>query len=345
MIIVMRPGASDEDLSAVEARCREGGLDPHVIYGTERKVVAAVGDERGLTAENFSVLAGVEKVMPVLTPYKLASIEVHPERTVVATKPHASALYAPAVFGGTKVSVIAGPCTVESRHQVIEIAHAVKDAGASALRGGAFKPRTSPYAFQGLEREGLEYLAEARDLTGLPVVTEVVTPQDVPLVERYADVLQIGARNMQNYLLLKAVGETLRPVLLKRGLSATLEELLLAAEYVLRQGNQNVIVCERGIRTFERHTRNTLALSAVPSLHATSHLPVIVDPSHGTGYANLVMPMARAAVAAGADGLIVEVHPDPRKAMVDGGQSIDFPQFREMMKQVKAVAAAVGREA
>jgi 3-deoxy-7-phosphoheptulonate synthase len=345
MIIVMKPGATDEELAAVEARCREGKLEPHVIYGTERKVVAAVGDERHLTDEHFAVMPGVDKVMPVLAPYKLASAEVHREPTDVATKPRDEAAYVPAVFGPNKVSVIAGPCTVESREQIIETAEAVKAAGASALRGGAFKPRTSPYSFQGLEKKGLEYLAEARERTGLPVVTEVVTPQDVPLVERFADVLQVGARNMQNYLLLKAVGETLRPVLLKRGISSTLDELLLAAEYILKQGNEHVILCERGIRTYEKYVRNTLPLSSVPAMKARSHLPVIVDPSHGTGHTYLVTPMARAAIAAGADGLIVEVHPDPRVAKVDGGQSLTFDQFAEMMKQVKAIAAAVGREA
>lgn len=343
MIIVMLPGASDEQVAAVESRCREGHLEPHVIHGTERRVIAAVGDERHLTPEHFAVLSGVDKVMPVLAPYKLASIEARPERSSARTHPRETPNYVPATFGGTAVAVIAGPCTVESREQVIECACAVKESGAVALRGGAFKPRTSPYSFQGLEEKGLEYLADARARTGLPIVTEVVTPDDVPLVARYADVLQVGARNIQNYLLLKAAGEASIPVLLKRGMSATIDELLLAAEYVLKQGNQEVILCERGIRTFEEHSRNTLSLSAVPALHLRSHLPVIVDPSHGTGYSYMVTPMARAAIAAGADGLIVEVHPEPSKAMVDGGQSLTFAEFDTLMKEVGAIAKAIHR--
>jgi 3-deoxy-7-phosphoheptulonate synthase len=343
MIIVMLPGASDEQVAAVEERCREGSLEPHVIQGTERRVVAAVGDERVFTPEHFAVLPGVDKVMPVLAPYKLASIETARGRSAIATGARDEAGYTPASFGPAEVTVIAGPCTVESRAQTIETAEAVKSAGARALRGGAFKPRTSPYSFQGLEEKGLEYLADARARTGLPVFTEVVTPEDVPLVAQYADVLQVGARNMQNYLLLKAVGGARKPVLLKRGMAAAIEELLLAAEYVLKQGNQDVMLCERGIRTFEQHSRNTLSLAAIPALRVRTHLPVIVDPSHGTGHAYMVAPMSRAAVAAGADGLIVEVHPDPRRAKVDGGQSLTFGEFTSMMKEVRAVAAAVGR--
>lgn len=335
MIIVMRAGATQEELLAGEERVREAGLEPHVIYGTERRVIAAVGDERTVAPEFFSVLPGVEKVLPVVAPYKLASRESRKEKSVVKA--------GPVEFGGRRIVVIAGPCTVESREQILRTAEAVKKAGASALRGGAFKPRTSPYAFQGLMKEGLEYLAEARLGTGLPVVTEVLTPEDVPLVAKHADVLQIGARNMQNFLLLKAAGQVRRPVLLKRGMSATVEELLLAAEYVMSQGNPDVILCERGIRTFERHTRYTLSLSAVPSLKTDTHLPVIVDPSHGTGRSDLVPAMSKAALAAGADGLIIEVCPDPREALVDGGQSLDFAAFGRLMEGLVPVAEAVGR--
>jgi len=343
MIIVMRPGASQEELAAVEAAVRETALEPHVIYGTERKVVAATGDERGVSPGTFELLSGVEKVMPVLAPYKLASVETRPGRTVVRPAPRPGVGPFAAAWGAREVVVIAGPCTVEGREQVVETARAVRAAGAVALRGGAFKPRTNPYSFQGLMEEGLEYMAEARAATGLPVVTEVLSAADVKLVAGYADVLQIGARNMQNYLLLRAVGEINRPVLLKRGMSATLDELLFAAEYVLMQGNPDVILCERGIRTFERHARNTLSLAAVPALKARTHLPVIVDPSHGTGHSYLVAPMALAAVAAGADGLMLEVAPDPRRALVDGGQTLDFCQFEELMRGISAVARAVGR--
>jgi 3-deoxy-7-phosphoheptulonate synthase len=343
MIIVMLPGASADHLAAVEERVRQSGLEPHTIHGTERHVVAVVGDERPFSPEHFAVLPGVDKVMPVLAPYKLASIEVARGRSEVKTAPRDEPGYAQAVFGPGAVTVVAGPCTVESRAQVIETAEAVWRAGAKALRGGAFKPRTSPYSFQGLEEKGLEYLADARARTGLPIITEVVTPEDVPLVARYADMLQLGARNMQNYLLLKAVGEARRPVLLKRGMAAALEELLLAAEYILKQGNEDVVLCERGIRTFEQHCRNTLSLSVVPALRVRTHLPLVVDPSHGTGHSYMVPPMSRAAIAAGADGLIVEVHPDPRRAKVDGGQSLSFGEFESLMKDVAAIAKAVGR--
>ncbi len=343
MIIVMLPGASADEVGAVEARVREAGLEPHVIHGEERRVVAAVGDERGIEPGRFEVLPGVEKAMPVLAPYKLASREAVPAGSVVRTAPRPDSKMLAAEWGGRAVAVIAGPCTVESREQVIETACAVKEAGAVALRGGAFKPRTSPYSFQGLEEKGLEYLAEARERTGLPVVTEVLTRDHARLVARYADVLQVGARNMQNFLLLRAVGEVNRPVLLKRGMSSTVEELLLAAEYVMTQGSPDVILCERGIRTFERHARNTFALSAVPALKERTHLPVIADPSHATGHASLVGPVSLAAVAAGADGLIIEVHPDPRRALVDGAQSLDFKAFEKLMKELAAVAEAVGR--
>jgi len=338
MIIVMKPGASAEELKHIEDRVREAGMEPHTIYGTERRVVAAVGEERHLTAEFFKVCPGVDKVMPVLDPYKLASTERHQEPSVVE-------LFGGGKIGGDKVGVIAGPCTVEDRSMIIETAHAVKEAGAVALRGGAFKPRTDPYTFRGLEEKALLYLADARDETGLPVVTEVMTPSDVKLVAKYADVLQIGTRNMQNFTLLDACGETDKPVLLKRGMSATIDEWILAGEYILRQGNPNVMLCERGIRTFEKAVRNTLALVAVPLLKSRTHLPVVVDPSHGTGKSSLVNAASRGAVAMGADALILEVHPEPENAILDGGQSLNLEQFRGLMRDISAVAEAVGRSA
>jgi 3-deoxy-7-phosphoheptulonate synthase len=283
---------------------------------------------------------GVEKVVPILAPYKMASKEVKKERTVV---PLGGTLGGK--VGGQRVGVIAGPCSVESKSQVLEIAHMVKEAGAVGLRGGAFKPRTNPYSFQGLAEKGLELLALAREETGLGVVTEVMAVEQVPLVAKYADVLQVGARNMQNFNLLTAVGEEGKPVLLKRGMSATLEEFLLAAEYIMSRGNGQVMLCERGIRTYEEYVRNTLALAAVPELHRVSHLPVVIDPSQGTGKSYLVDSMCRAAVAAGADGLIVEVHNDPEHALTDGAQSVTPQQFAEMMRAIKRVAAAVDREA
>jgi len=336
MIIVMQAGATQADLERVVARVEGLRLKPHIIVGTERTVVAVVGDERDDAGYGFETLPGVASVMPILAPYKVASREVQSEPTVV----RAGSL----VVGGRAIGVIAGPCSVESRDQIVETALAVKAAGATGLRGGAFKPRTSPYSFQGMKEQGLELLAEARAESGLAIVTEVVSPEDVPLVTRYADVLQIGARNMQNYRLLEAVGRTEVPVLLKRGPSATVEELLLAAEYILDGGNRQVMLCERGIRTFETHTRFTLPLATVPWLHARTHLPVVVDPSHGTGHANLVASMAAASVAAGADGLIIEVHPDPKCASSDGAQTLDFTAFEQMMQVCRRVAAAVDRD-
>ena len=336
MIIVMQAGASRADLDHVVARVESLGLRPHVIVGTERTVVAVVGDERGAVTGGMETLPGVASVLPILAPYKVASREVQSEPTVVRAGPLA--------VGGGRIGVIAGPCSVESREQIVATARAVKEAGATGLRGGAFKPRTSPYSFQGMKEKGLELLAEAREATGLAVVTEVVAPEDVPLVARYADVLQVGARNMQNYRLLEAVGRTNTPVLLKRGPAATVEELLLAAEYILDAGNRQVMLCERGIRTFESHTRFTLPLATVPWLHQRTHLPVVVDPSHGTGHAALVESMAAASVAAGADGLIVEVHPDPKAASSDAAQTIDLPAFTRMMDVCRRVAAALGRE-
>lgn len=336
MIVVMKRGAPQDQIDHMIRRVEELGLKPHVIVGTERTVVAAIGEHRDTDKQALERGAGVDEVVPILAPYKIASTEVKSERTVV----QAGSL----AVGGRTVAVIAGPCSVETEEQIVATARSVHSVGATALRGGAFKPRTSPYSFQGLKEEGLKLLATARQETGLAVVTEVVAPEDVPLVAEYADVLQIGARNMQNYRLLEAVGHTDRAVLLKRGPSSTIDELLLAAEYVLDAGNSKVMLCERGVRTFETHTRFTLPLATVPFLQKKTHLPVVVDPSHGTGHVDLVPAMARASVAAGADGLIVEVHPDPEKALSDGYQSLDFSQFAQMMAECRRVAHAVQRD-
>jgi 3-deoxy-7-phosphoheptulonate synthase len=343
MIVVMKPGSTQQQVDHVIGLVREMGLKDHVIVGTERTVVAVIGNDRNKDRSAFESVEGVEKVVPILAAYKMASKEIKKERSVVpmlASGPNAER----AKIGGKRVGVIAGPCSVESKTQLLEVAHAVKESGAVGLRGGAFKPRTNPYSFQGLAEKGLELLALARQETGLAVVTEVMAVEQVKLVAEYADVLQVGARNMQNFNLLNAVGEQTKPVLLKRGMSATLEEFLLAAEYILARGNQNVMLCERGIRTYEEYVRNTLALAAVPELHRVSHLPVVVDPSQGTGKNALVDSMCRAAVAAGADGLIIEVHNDPEHALTDGAQSITPQQFKDMMAAIKRVAAAVDRE-
>ncbi len=336
MIVVMKPEATQQNIDHVIERIEQLGLRSHVIVGTERTVIAALGEKRDGAKQALETGEGVEKVVPILAPFKMASYEVKKDRTRV----EALGLK----VGAGRLGVIAGPCSVEGREQILEIAHIVKEAGATGLRGGAFKPRTSPYSFQGLKEKGLEMLAEARAQTGLAVVTEVMAPEHVKMVAGYADVLQVGARNMQNYPLLEAVGESGLPVLLKRGPSATMEEFLLAAEYILKSGNTQVMLCERGIRTFEDHTRFTLPLATVPYLHQTTHLPVVVDPSHGTGKASLVATMARAAVAAGADGLIVEVHPDPEKALSDGFQALTPAGFRQMMAECRKIAAAIGRE-
>lgn len=336
MIVVMKKNATSADVDHMVHRIEGLGLKAHVIVGTERTVIAAVGDDRKTHKESLESGPGVAEVVPILAPYKVASREVRPEPTVV----RAGSL----TVGNGHVGVIAGPCSVETEEQILSSARAVKKAGATGLRGGAFKPRTSPYSFQGLKEDGLKMLAAARDATGLAVVTEVVATEDVQLVSKYADVLQIGARNMQNYRLLEAVGETNRAVLLKRGPSATLDELLLAAEYILNAGNPNVMLCERGIRTFESHTRFTLPLATVVYLHAKTHLPVVVDPSHGTGHTYLVPQMAAASVAAGADGLILEVHPDPERALSDGYQSLNFEQFESTMQMCRKVAQAIGQE-
>jgi len=335
MIVVMKPGATRESIDHVMERIEKIGLVAHPIFGTRRTVIAAIGDKHGRSLADIEAMPGVERVVPILAPYKMASLEVHETKSTVKVDGFS--------FGGEKIGVIAGPCTVEDEETTVEIAKFVKAQGAVALRGGAFKPRTNPYTFQGLEEVGLKHLAAAREATGLAVVTEVMSASQVDLVAEYADVLQVGARNMQNFLLLKAVGDQKKPVLLKRGMSATLDELLFAAEYVLSAGNQNVILCERGIRTFEDHTRNTLSIATVPALRERTHLPVIVDPSHATGKASLVAAVSKAAIAAGADGLIVEVHPRPEEALIDGAQSLDFPAFQQMMKDLARVAAAVDR--
>ena len=318
------------------ARIEQLGCRCRVSEGQERTIIGVIGNGRSLDREAMERLDGVEQTVPVLRPYKLASRDFHPEDTVVPVNGLA--------VGGRKFVVMAGPCAVEGREELLEAARAVREAGAHMLRGGAFKPRTSPYSFQGLGEQGLRILAEARRETGLPVVTEVMTPEQVPLVTTYADVLQVGARNMQNYSLLHAVGEAQRPVLLKRGLMSTIEELLMSAEYILSHGNERVILCERGIRTFEKLTRNTLDINAVPLLKQLSHLPVVVDPSHATGRWDLVVPVSRAAVAAGADGLLIEVHPEPSAALSDGGQSLKPEVFARLMDELRAVAHAVGRE-
>jgi 3-deoxy-7-phosphoheptulonate synthase len=339
MIVVMKPLSPQKQVEHVVQLVREMGLKDHVIVGEERTVVAVIGDDRFKDRSVLESAPGVDRVVPILAPYKMASIEIKKDRTVI---PLGAATGAK--IGGTKIAVIAGPCSVESKSQLLEVAHAVREAGAVGLRGGAFKPRTNPYSFQGLGEQGLELLALAREQTGLAVVTEVMSIDQVDLVSRYADVLQVGARNMQNFNLLSAVGGQSKPVLLKRGMSATLEEFLLAAEYIMSRGNTQVMLCERGIRTYEDYVRNTLALAAVPELRRVSHLPVVVDPSQGTGKSYLVDSMCRAAVAAGADGLIIEVHNDPEHAMTDGAQSITPKQFSEMMRSISRIAAAVDRE-
>ena len=333
MVIVFRSDASEADVKSVVERVTEMGLKPHISKGETRTIVGCVGDEGRLRDLALITLPGVESVIPVEKPYKLASREFSHGPTAIPL--------GEGTFGDGEFAVIAGPCSVEGRGMLMETGHAVKEAGAIALRGGAFKPRTSPYSFRGLGQEALELLAEARERTGLPVVTEVMDTRHVALVGKYADVLQVGARNMQNFSLLSEVGESAKPVLLKRGMSATIEDFLLAAEYVLSCGNTRVILCERGIRTFERATRNTLDIGAIPVLKSETHLPVLVDPSHAAGRRDLVLPLALAAVAVGADGLIVEVHPDPDRARSDGDQSLSFPQFARLMEDVTAVRETV----
>ncbi|MEW5960485.1 MAG: 3-deoxy-7-phosphoheptulonate synthase [Chloroflexota bacterium] len=335
MIIIMKMQAAESDIQAVVTRVEKIGFRTHLSRGEERTIIGVIGDERQLDRGAIGRMDGVDRVVPVLRPFKLASRDFQPEDSKISINGH--------VFGDNKVIVMAGPCSVESLDQMLQTAAAVKEAGAHMLRGGAFKPRTSPYSFQGLGEEGLKILAEVRAQTGLYVVTEVMAPEQVGLVAKYADMLQIGTRNMQNYALLNAVGQTNMPVLLKRGMMCTIEELLMSAEYILANGNRQVVLCERGIRTFEKYTRNTLDINAVPVLKELTHLPVVVDPSHATGRWTLVKAASKAAVAAGADGLIIEVHPNPAEAVSDGEQSLKPHRFAELMAEVRRVAEAVGR--
>ena len=336
MIVVMKQGATRNQVVNVMARIEQMGCQAHVSEGKERTIIGIIGNGRPLDREQIERLDGVERSVPVLRPFKLSSRDFHPQDTIVPINGIS--------VGGKKLVIMAGPCAVENEEQILETARVVRSAGAHMLRGGAFKPRTSPYSFQGLGEDGLKLLAQAREQTGLAVVTEVMSPEQVPLVTAYADILQIGARNMQNYALLHAVGEAQRPVLLKRGMMSTVEELLMSAEYILSHGNDRIMLCERGIRTFEKYTRNTLDINAVPLLKQLTHLPVIVDPSHATGKWELVSAMSKAAVAAGADGLIIEVHPHPEQAMSDGAQSLKPEVFRRLMEELQAIARAVGRE-
>jgi len=326
MVIVTNQGITNEEWEGLCAKLEDWGFQIHIIQGVEKKVIGAVGDKRRVDFHFLENIPGVEKVIPILSPYKLAAKEVRPEGTVVTV--------GNLKIGGGYFGIIAGPCAVESEAQILEVARGLKEAGANGLRGGAFKPRTSPYSFQGLEEEGLKLLVKAKELTGMPIVTELMNLTELELLVEYADVIQVGARNMQNFGLLRAVGRQPRPVLLKRGLAATVEEWLMAAEYIMAEGNEAVILCERGIRTFETSTRNTLDLSSIPTVKSRSHLPVVVDPSHGTGKRKLVTPMAKAAVVAGADGLLIEVHPDPANAWSDGEQSLNLNDFRLLMEQV-----------
>jgi 3-deoxy-7-phosphoheptulonate synthase len=336
MLVVMKPHATQAEVDAVVERIRSLGLTPHPIPGAQRVAIGITGNRGGLDAGQFETMPGVADAIRVSQPFKLVSREVKEESTVIDV--------GGVPIGGSALAVMAGPCSVESREQILEAARAVKAAGARFLRGGAFKPRTSPYEFQGLAEEGLKLLAEAREATGLKVVTEVMDVETLPMVADYADVLQIGARNMQNFSLLKHLGAVKRPILLKRGPSATIKEWLMAAEYIVSRGNYQVALCERGIRTFETMTRNTLDLNAVPVLKSLTHLPVIVDPSHGIGLRAHVSAMARAGIAAGADGIIVEVHPRPDRALSDGQQSLTPLEFEELMRQARVIAGAIGRE-
>jgi 3-deoxy-7-phosphoheptulonate synthase len=338
-IVVLKPGATEEELNRIVKKLDHRGLKANISKGTERTIVGVIGDTSKVTEEEENAIRrmpGVEDVLRILKPYKLASRDFKAEGTTINVRGH--------IIGGRKIQVIAGPCAIENKTMLMNIAEKVKDAGATFIRGGAFKPRTSPYSFQGLGEEGLKYLSYVRKKTGLPVVTELMDPRDIKVILKYADIIQIGARNMQNFRLLLEVGTCDKPVLLKRGLSATINEWLMAAEYIMSKGNQNVILCERGIRTFETATRNTLDLSAVPVLKQLTHLPVIVDPSHAVGKLAFVAPMAKAAVAAGTDGLLIEVHTNPEEALSDGEQSLKPDDFKKLMEELKPIAAAVGRE-
>lgn len=338
-IIVLRPGITEEEKGSIIKRLEGYNLKAQVSVGTERTIIGVIGDTARITEdeeESFSVMPGVEKVLRILKPFKVVSRDFKREDTVIDIKGN--------LIGGKRIHVMAGPCAVESKDMILTVANEVRRAGATFLRGGAFKPRTSPYSFQGLGEEGLKYLKEASEKTGLPIVTEIMDPRDIDLLIEYSDIIQIGARNMQNFRLLTEVGSYRKPVLLKRGLSATIKEFLMSAEYIMSSGNHNVILCERGIRTFETATRNTLDLSAVPVIKQLSHLPVVVDPSHGVGKWDLVPPMAKAAIAAGADGILIEVHPNPDQALSDGEQSLKPKVFKQLMEELRAVARAVNRE-
>ncbi|NQT30600.1 MAG: 3-deoxy-7-phosphoheptulonate synthase [Candidatus Saganbacteria bacterium] len=337
MIIVMCPDASDEQINHVIDKLAQHGFGIHLSKGVERTVIGAIGDKSAIELSALQILPGVSEIVPIRKPYKLVSRELFKKDTIVKISDKLK-------IGSTQpICVMAGPCSVEGKNEILEVAQIVKKAGAAMLRGGAFKPRTSPYSFQGLGEEGLKYLALARKKTGLPIVTELMDPRDVRLVAKYADVIQIGARNMQNFNLLKEVGKIKKPVLLKRGSGSTVKEWLMSAEYIISEGNKNIILCERGIRTFETATRNTLDLNAIPLIKKLTHLPVIVDPSHGTGEWDLVSAMAKAAIAAGADGLMIEVHPHPEDALSDGAQSLKPDTFGDLMRELKVVASAVGR--
>jgi len=335
MMVILRKGHTDQELTDILKRLEEVGLSGHTIVGVERTVVGVVGQVYPGLADDLETMPGVDDIVPISKPYKLASREFKPDNTTIKV--------GDVVIGGGQTVVMAGPCAVESEEQLMATAQAVKAAGAHILRGGAFKPRTSPYTFRGLEEKGLQILKAAREETGLPVITEVMTVRDVELVARYADILQIGARNVQNFFLLEEVGRVGKPVLLKRGFASTVEDWLLSAEYIISQGNREVILCERGIRTFETATRNTMDLSAIPLVKRLSHLPVVSDPSHGTGKWYLVEAMAMASIAAGADGLIVEVHPNPDRALSDGAESLTFENFHRLMERAKAVSEAMNR--
>ncbi|MCX6046188.1 MAG: 3-deoxy-7-phosphoheptulonate synthase [Chloroflexi bacterium] len=337
MIIVMKQGAEQKDIEAVVKRVEELGKKVHLSRGEARTIIGVIGaDEHMIQQTTFEVMDGVEKTMRVMQPYKLASRDFSHQTTLIDVNG--------VQIGGKKVIVMAGPCSVEGREMILETAHAIKEAGGTILRGGAFKPRSSPYSFQGLGEEGLRYLAEAREQTGLPIITEVMSTDDIELIGEYTDIFQVGARNTQNYSLLKALGKVKKPVFLKRGISGKIEELLMSAEYILSGGNMQVMLCERGIRTYETATRNTFDINAIPLLKELTHLPIVSDPAHGTGMSNLVSPIAKAAVAAGTDALMVEVHPDPKRAWSDGAQSLTLEKFKQLMDELKPVAAAVGRE-
>lgn len=337
MIVVMRQGATAADIDAVVKQVEVMGYKAHLSEGTERTIIGVVGDDRPIPSHNFEMLTGVEQVVRILQPFKLASRDFHPANTTIDVRG--------VLVGGPKITIIAGPCSVESRSMLIETACAVKEAGADILRGGAFKPRSSPYSFQGLGEDGLAMLAEARDESGLPIITEVMSPEAVSLVGQYTDVFQIGARNAQNFALLTAVGKTRTPVFLKRSMMGTVQETMMSAEYVLAGGNRQVMICERGIRTFETATRNTLDINAIALMKLWTHLPIFGDPSHGTGKWELISPTAKACLAAGADGLMIEVHPNPATAMSDGAQSLKPEKFAALVRELKQLAPALGRTA